>query len=222
MDTAIATPTREPRTGHLVGAAVIGILGLLVAAAGIAGLWAWSTGDHGYITSGSHRYAVSGRAIVSGTIDADGIPDGLVGKLRLEATTAAGRPLFVGVARRADVDRYLAGVARSTLEDVNFGPFRPTYSSTPGSATPAPPAAQSFWAAATTGRGTQTVTWKLRGGDWRVVVMNADGSPRVAAAATVGASIRGGLAIAISLAGAGAALVLLAVAMVVAPRRRRR
>ena len=35
--------------------------------------------------------------------------------------------------------RYLAGVARSTIEDVNFGPFDPAYSLTRGTAVPARP-----------------------------------------------------------------------------------
>jgi hypothetical protein len=134
METAAPAHTaKKPRSGHWLAASLCGLLALLMIAAGVAGLRArWGTTHHGWITSGSHRYSANGRAIVSGSVDADGIPDWLLAKVRVAASSTAGRPLFVGVARRTDVDRYLAGVARSTVEDVNFGPFNPTYSSTRG------------------------------------------------------------------------------------------
>ena len=52
---------------------------------------------------------------------------------------------------------------------------------------PARPANASFWAATATGPGTQALTWKPDVGRWAVVVMNADGSRRVAADVSVGA-----------------------------------
>jgi hypothetical protein len=222
METTVtAPPARAPRAGVLVAASLLGVLGLMLLAAGVAGLWARiGTTDHGYITSASHRYAADGRAIVTGALDADGIPDWLVGKLRVSASSSDGRALFVGVGRRADVDRYLAGVAHSTVEDVNFDPFAAAYSSSGGTRVPARPAAQSFWAESQVGTGTQTVSWKLRSGNWRVVVMNADGSPHVAANAEVGASIEGALAIAISFVGVGVALAGLAGLLVLRSSRR--
>jgi hypothetical protein len=44
-----------------------------------------------------------------------------------------------------------------------------------------------FWHAASSGRGQATTTWKVKGGDWAMVVMNANGSPNVNAAVRVGA-----------------------------------
>jgi hypothetical protein len=212
MDTATHAPAAPGwRTGPVVGAISIGLLAALLTAAGAAGLWARAhSSEHGYIMSGAHRYAASGRAIVTGSLDADGIPNWLAAKFRLQASSADGRPIFVGVGRRADVDRYLARVAHATVEDVNFNPFSVTYSATSGTAIPARPAAQTFWAESHVGTGTQAVSWKIRGGQWRAVVMNADGSPHVAASAKVGTTIRGALPIAISVLAAG--LVLLAVA----------
>src|SRR6266508_858097 len=210
METAAPAHTaKKPRSGHWLAASLGGLLALLLIAAGVAGLWArWGTTHHGWITSGSHRYSANGRAIVSGSVDADGIPDWLLAKVRVAASSTAGRPLFVGVARRTDVDRYLASVARSTVEDVNFGPFIPTYAATRGTAVPARPAAQTFWAQSQVGTGTQTVTWKLGNGKWRVVVMNADASPHVVADAKVGASIRDVLALPIALVAIGLGLAL--------------
>jgi hypothetical protein len=196
---------------------VVGLLALLLIASGSAGLWArYGASDHGWITSGTHRYAASGRAIVSGSLDADGIPNWLVAKARITASSDDGRPLFVGVARTADVDRYLAGVAHSTVEDVNFGPFDATYSTTGGTVVPPLPASQTFWAKS----GTRTASWKIRNGQWRVVVMNADASPRVVADAKVGVTIRGALPIAFSLLGVGLALAAAAVAIGVGGRRK--
>ena len=202
METAAPAHTaKEPRFGRWLAASLVGLLALLLIAAGTAGLWArWGSAQHGWITSGSHRYAANGRAIVSGSLDSDGIPDWLLAKVRVAASSDVGRPLFVGVGRRSDVDRYLAGVARSTVEDVNFGPFDAAYSSTRGTAVPARPDAQTFWAQSRVGAGTETVTWKLGDGNWRVVVMNADASLHVVADAKVGASIRDELALPIALA----------------------
>ena len=217
--TAPAAAMREPPAACLIGASVIGLLALLFISAGGAGLWARASSDHGWITSSSHRYAASGRAIVSGSLDVDSIPNWLVAKVRVSATSGKNRRIFVGVGRRADVDRYLAGVAHSTLQDVNFDPFNATYSLTRGTVVPGRPAAQTFWADSKVGIGKQTISWKIRSGQWRAVAMNADGSARVVADAKAGATIRGALAIAISLLAVGILLAGLAVALLVNGRR---
>lgn len=217
METATPAPSvRSRSTGRIVAVSIVGLLALLLVASGGAGLWArYGTSDHGWITSGTHRYAASGRAIVSGSLDADGIPNWLVAKARITASSDDGRPLFVGVARAADVDRYLAGVAHSTVEDVNFGPFDASYATAGGTVVPPRPASQRFWAKS----GTPTASWKIRNGHWRVVVMNADASPGVVADATVGVTIRGALPIAFSLLGVGLALAAAAVAIGLGGRR---
>lgn len=230
METAAPAHTRETRAptpaarkaaaARLVGASVIGLLALLFISAGGAGLWSrTASSDHGWITSGSHRYAASGRAIVSGSLDVDSIPNWLVAKVRVAATPADNRPIFVGVGRRADVDRYLTGVGHSTLQDVNFDPFNATYSSTRGTVVPDRPGAQTFWVDSKVGTGNQTISWKIRSGQWRAVIMNADGSARVVADAKAGATIRGALAIAISVLAVGILLAGLAVALLVNGRR---
>ena len=223
MDTAAPAPPLERRaTGRYVAASVIGLVALMLISIGAAGLYArYGTSDHGWITSGTHRYETSGRAIVSGSLDADGIPDWLVAKLRVAASSGDNRPLFVGVARRADVDRYLAGASYTTVEDVNFDPFEATYSSTSGKAAPGRPSEQTFWATKKVGTGTHAVTWKIRNGHWRVVVMNADASPHVVADAKVGTSFRGELAVAFSLLGVGLALAAGAVALGIGASKRR-
>ena len=220
METAV-TPPASPRigTGRIAAATVVGLIALVVGAAGATGLWALvAKSDGTYITTGSHRYAASGRAIVSDPLHVDRIPDWLTAKIRVSTTSGNGTATFVGVGRKADVDRYLAGVAHSTVEDVDYGPFDVAYGTTGGSAVPAPPAAQTFWDASSVGTGTQSVSWKIHEGHWRVVVMNADGSPAVTADAKVGASVSHALVYTLVLLGLSLAIGALAVLVVRGPR----
>jgi hypothetical protein len=214
MDTAVTAPkSRRPGTARIAAGVIVGMLGLLLIAVGITGIWVRTTSNDGsYVSSGTHRYASSGRAVVSDPMDVGVVPDWLVAKLRIRATSD--KPLFVGVGRRTDVDGYLAGVARSTVEDVSFGPFAVEYSTQAGSAVPARPAAQTFWADSSSGTGEQTVSWKVRKGSWRVVVMNADGSPKVATDAKVGATLHGALVVVIVALALGLALAVGAFALV--------
>jgi len=219
MDTAVTTPTpttREPSSGRLVAASLVGILALLLLAVGGAGLWARASSDGGYVSTGTHPYQTGGRAIVSDAMDVDELPSWLVAKLRVKATSD--KPLFVGVAPRADVDRYLAGVRHSTVEDVNFGPFEVDYSSQPGTRTPNRPAQQTFWINSSTGAGQQSVAWKIKNGSYRFVVMNADGSAGVHADAKVGATLHGALVVVLAALAAGLALLGLAVTLIVRSR----
>jgi hypothetical protein len=189
----------------------LGVVALLLVAAGIAGIVARASSDGGYVSTGNHRYASSGRAIVSDAMHVGALPDWLVASLRV--TASSDKPLFVGIGRRVDVDRYLAGVSHSTIEDVSYDPFDVSYSAQAGSATPARPATQSFWVKSTTGAVPRTVSWSLRSGSWRVVVMNADGSQGVTTDAKVGASVQGALAIVIVALALGLALLAGAVAL---------
>ena len=87
------------------------------------------------------------------------------------------------------VAKYLGPVTHANVEDLDFDPFRVTYLLGHGGAPQGPPTEQPFWAASASGVGTQTLTWKVREGDWSVVLMNADGSRGVAADIDVGAKL---------------------------------
>ena len=191
MDATGAAPRRRaPGTGRIVAATIVGLVALVVGAAGVTGIWAITAkSDHTYISTDTHRYASSGRAIVSDPLHVGSVPNWLVTKVRVTTSSGDGKATFVGVGPKADVDRYLAGVAHSTIEDVNYGPFDVSYGQVGGSAVPARPAAQRFWVESAAGKGTQALTWKIRSGQWRVVVMNADGSANVTAEAKVGATV---------------------------------
>ena len=58
-----------------------------------------------------------------------------------------------------------------------------------GTDNPAAPAGQTIWAASVQGTGPQTLDWDGEGGEWSVVVMNADGSAGVDAQLTFGAHV---------------------------------
>jgi hypothetical protein len=181
-----STPAR--RAGR-IAAAVAGALAALLAlgafAAGGVLLYANGQKDHdGYVSTDTHRFHTSTYALATGNLDLDtgGIAgDSLLGRVRVRATSNAGKPVFVGIARTKDVDAYLRGTAHATVTDVEYGPFDrfdASYRTHPGER-PAPPAAQRFWAASASGPGARSVEWKVRDGNWSVVVMNADGSRRV-------------------------------------------
>jgi hypothetical protein len=135
-------------------------------------------------------------ALVSGTasIDTDGVVDDLAGtRVRIDARADGGKPIFVGVGPAADVERYLAGAGYDEVTDLDAGPFESTFGVDrdrhPGAATPDEPGTQPFWVAQDTGRDGAALDWKVRDGDYRVVVMNADGSRDVQTSSELGVRI---------------------------------
>jgi hypothetical protein len=154
--------------------------------------------DDGYLTTDAHRFAADTRALATENLDVDlGDADWVagpndLGKVRLEAESRDGKPLFVGIARTSDVERYLSGVPHTTVHDVEAGPFDSfdaDYTRHAGQRHPVSPEHADIWAASNKGAGSQTVGWEIEDGDWSVVVMNADGSLGVDADISAGADI---------------------------------
>ena len=202
------TSTHKPRIGLAVGGVAVGLVAALFLA--LAGVAIWGDVDKrdasGYVMTHSHRYATSTRAIATEEVTVGTeIPKWLIGKVRLEATSA--KPVFVGIARKATVDGYLARTSYATATNLDLDPFSVTYVTHPGAASVGRPASQTFWAASAVGT-TAELTWGLKSGSWSIVVMNADGSPGVSAEVTAGARLGWVLWAGI---GAGIAGVLLAV-----------
>jgi len=179
---------------------VLGSIGVLFGLALLAGggflLWADRTQrEDGYLTTPTERFATSTYALTRSRleVDTDGarwiLNDNWFGKVRIRGEGAGGKTLFIGIGPQADVAKYLGPVAHANVEDVDFDPFRVTYLPVTGSAPQGPPTEQRFWAASASGVGTQTLTWKVREGDWSVVLMNSDGSRGVAADIDVGAKM---------------------------------
>ncbi|WP_395399974.1 DUF4389 domain-containing protein [Arthrobacter sp. UC242_113] len=166
-------------------AALLG-LGLLAGAAGVGWL-NFQQRDEGYFTTQSHRFDAASSAITTAGLDVmvqgrlpDVIPSETAGSILLRGAAATpGKGIFVGIAPQQDAARYLEGVKRSEIRELNLRPFRVDYTEVPGTRTPARPGAQNFWAASAEGTGTQELRWNVLPGSWTVVVMNADATAPV-------------------------------------------
>jgi hypothetical protein len=168
-------------------------LALLIASASLGGAWAAQQRD-GYVTVPFERYQADTYALTTMRVDiiASTLPppartDELVSLVLRGENADPAKAIFLGVARQADVDRYLAGSAHSTLQDVRFDPFRAKYQEIAGTKAPPPPGQQDFWAASAEGPGRHELPLNLRPGDWVVVIMNADASRPVLADLQAGA-----------------------------------
>jgi len=199
---------------------------MVLLGAGGTALWADRTQrDGGYATTGSHEFSTSGSALASERTHLGSAGVGwlyspaLLGKIRIRVTpVSAGRPLFVGIGRSADVDRYLAGVNHTLISDFFRNKVEAIGGGTPRSA----PGAQNFWVASSIGSAAQNVVWDSTKGAWTVVVMNADGRPGINVRADLGARLAALLWIAVGLLVAGAVLMVGGVLLVAGALRGRR
>jgi hypothetical protein len=214
------------RIGLIVTGAVAGVLALGAIALGAGALWAdGEKNDQGYLATDSERFAAGTRAFATENLDVDLdgvdwlVDSGELGKVQLEVASKGDEPVFVGIARTEDVTSYLRGVDHTLVTDVDADPFEAAYQRESGNRRPAAPAQESFWAASTQGRGTQTLDWRVDDGDWSVVVMNADGSRGVAADVSAGAKMPFLDELGWSALGGGGTLLIGALAMIVVGAR---
>ena len=144
--------------------------------------------NNGYFTSSTIRVAAPGYAVTSEALRIGNLPSfasDVLGKVRVSARSSNGQALFVGIAPQNAVNGYLAEVARSEVTDVNDSAVK--YKQHPGGAPGGAPARQGFWQSASSGSSQVTTTWKVKGGSWAIVLMNANGTPDIRAAVRVGA-----------------------------------
>ena len=180
----------------LVIGSLCALVGLgLLAVAGFAGWVNYQQRDGRYFITPSEQFSANSYALTTPRLDLmtgggvnDGVPVDFAGSVLLRgSTTDPGKEIFIGIAPRADVAAYLAGVRRTEIVDVRFNPFRALYREVNGASIPSDPAQQNFWAATATGPGEQELTWDLRSGAWAAVVMNADASSPVSVNLQAGA-----------------------------------
>src|SRR6266545_3122710 len=209
---------------------VLGSIGVLFGLALLAGggflLWADRTQrEDGYLTTPTERFATPTYALTRTRleIDTDGpgwlLNDSWLGKIRIRGESPGAKMLFIGIGPEAAVARYLGSVAHASVQDIDFDPFRVKYLPIAGGAPQAPPTEQRFWAVSASGVGQQTVTWKVRQGDWSVVLMNADGSRGVVADIDLGAKLSFLLWVAIGLLLGGVLVVVGSTALIVLAAR---
>jgi hypothetical protein len=205
-------------------ASITGLAGIAAIAAGATGIVFDQTqrNQTGYLTSAAAPYLTGTYALESESYYVTGARGfaarELLGTIRIRAQSS--RPVFLGIAPAGAATSYLARVAHAQAS--NLGAESADFRPEPGGAPSTAPSAQHFWAASTAGTGVRTLTWKVRNGSWRVVVMNANGSRDVASELSVGASFPHLLALAIALLGGGLVILLGSGAVInVATRRPR-
>ena len=211
------------------GPLIMLILGTILALAGIgltatgsvAGVAAAVQGENGYFSTRTASFVANSYALTSpalGDVTTTGTTPPMnidVARIRLEATGTTGADVFIGIAPRSDVDRYLDNVAHTEVRGIDSAPFRVRYGDIAGSDRPTPPTRQDFWTVSASGPGTQEVVWSVQPGTWAVVVMNADASRPVAV--DLRAGVRSGLLapIAITLLLIGILLLVVGVVLVI-------
>jgi hypothetical protein len=187
-----------PRRAGGIALIIFGAIAALTALGLLAGGGILMTADRtmrdasGYLSSPSTRLTASSYAIaatdVSVAIDSPTwhVSSDALGSVRLTASSGSGA-VFIGIAPRSDVLRYLDGVAYDQLTGSAASSNGATYQLHGGGA-PVLPSSLSIWRDQASGPGSQSVTWKVQTGEWAVVLMNADASRGVAADVSVGAT----------------------------------
>jgi hypothetical protein len=206
---APATPWGTSNVVLVVIGSVVALLGFLALAGGgaLVGVDQTQRDRDGFVMSPSERFATGTHAVLSESValrvsGPDWVAERMLGTVRVRSESRG--PVFVGIAREADVQAYLGGVSRSVVTDFSTGGA--SYDTFGGGAPAAPPAAQEFWVASAAGAGEQVLEWEVRDGTWNVVLMNANGSPVVAADLSIGAELDGLLWFGLGLVGLGLAL----------------
>jgi hypothetical protein len=230
MSTAVRACRRElrrmaagrfRRVALLVVGAVAMLTGFVLIHAGASSiLLETQRGADGYVMGGPVAYSTSSYAVVSDSYRPGSaahwfIARGLLGTVRVRVHSS-GRVL-VGIASEAAANRYLSGVARE--EAMRLDPGRSEFRTVAGGPPVAAPSASQIWVASAMGSGDHALTWPVRSGSWRIVLMNAAGTPNVAAEIRVGASLPHVLAIGVVLLGAGVLTLLLGVGAMYASAR---
>jgi hypothetical protein len=210
-------------------AIVLGSLALLaalaaLAAGGVAVVFDQTQRDaDGYLMTSSRSYSTATYAFVSDSYRAGTAGDwfvarDLLGSVRIRVDSRD--PVFVGIGPATAVDSYVGDVNREVA--TRFDSRRSDFVLEPGGAPGAQPATELFWAAQASGAGRHTLTWTPESGDWRIVLMNADGSRGVTAALAVGARLPDLLWIGVGLLAGGGVLLLVGGGAIFAGLARRR
>jgi hypothetical protein len=174
------SPDKRPirKVARFLPGGTLAVLGTLVAIGGGGVLAVF--GSNGTLSSGRHLVSTPAAALVSsvanikntsGVATIVGQPTLRVSVSPVQGTTAA----FVGIGRAADVTRYLAHVSTEEVSSLSSNPYRVSGAHNGGQANAQPPATQHFWAAQASSTHATEINWKIRDGQYRVVIMSASG-----------------------------------------------
>lgn len=209
---------KRTRVGMLIGGIILAFIALGLLAGGGWLIWAYSTerDAQGYYAFDPEPFGAPGYAITSENLQLgapnDWFPEDLA---TVRISVSGDAESFLGIGPSDDVARYLRDVPHSVVSDVEDDPFRVTYRLVQGDAVPEPPADQAFWVARSTGSGGQTLTWDLGGGDYTVVLMNADAAQGIDVRLSAGVKVDLVLPIAIGALVVGLILAASAITLIV-------
>lgn len=201
---------------------VLPSLGVLLAGAGLGIVAATQRDADGYfeVTLDPVRTSTVAIAAEDLSFAADpGSPDWVVDlfdadvRLRVDGVDSDA-PIFVGIGRSADVDRYLSETAHARVVELTSG-ARVVTRDEPGDDEIGPPTDEDFWEAQAVGTDALQLDWEARSGRWSVVLMNADGSPGVAADVDVGLRVGILTTLVVILLAIGVVFTAIAVALIV-------
>jgi hypothetical protein len=188
IDVTISAPAQRGRTAKIAAIATA-VTALLLGLVGAVALGANFLRDgEGYFTSPSETFTTGSYAITTSTTDVSDAPQWAFGDagldtVRVEAQSE--RPLFIGIARSADLEPYLAGIEHDEVSELAYDGV--AYDHADGGAPLRAPADESFWVESTSGAANLALAWEPQPGEWRAVVMNADGSRGITAELQFGA-----------------------------------
>ena len=213
----------HPAGRHLV-ALIIGCLlilpglGLLLGGAALGITYAVARDSAGYLSmtmpvlSSSSPAITAGDTVVAARPD---VPSWVFDRLQVDVRVSAqplasGKTVFLGIAPASSLSAYLGGVAHDQVVGITDpranGQRAAVLRSTPGAARAPAPTSQTFWTASATGAGQQQLSWRVTGGQWAAVIMNADGSSGVAVSSTIG--VRAGFLLPLALLMVGLGLLI--------------
>lgn len=220
-----ASSVRRGWTGGRIALVVVGslltLISLAILAVGGGATWAQTHRDGGYVSAGSRTVTTPGYA-VSSELMLGGGRWRVFGTMRIRASgQVPARRVFVGIASADQAARYLAGVrytaANGVLSYTGGGNVLHD-----GGAPRTPPATAGIWTLQASGAGTQTLVWPVKGGNWSVVVMNADASPGVTTHISLASTFPALPWVALGLDIGGVLLLAMSLALVIVPVRRAR
>ena len=177
----------------VVAGALAGLMSLGLLGAGGTALWAQTQRHGAYVNLGTASYATSGYAIASDALQMHMAGGGWDGARLWSARSASRSPRLPTAARPSS-----GSPRRQRRSTICPGcRTRPSAASrtitgpTPSTPGPRPRQAGRGWHLGRPGNRTRhaDLTWKVRSGDWMVVVMNADGSRPVTVQASAAATL---------------------------------
>lgn len=180
----------DPGRKRSTAAGATAVVALVLALAGTLALAGNAfSDDNGYFNTPTETFTSGGYAIAMKSVDISDAPQWALnaGLDSVRVKAQGDRALFLGIARAADVHRYLRGTEHDDVSHLDYRPFQVDYDHTKGGAPTQAPTARSFWVESSGGTGNLTLSWKPRPGNWRAVLMNADGSRGVTAELELGA-----------------------------------